>query len=361
MTSVSRKKKILLVIFLVLGVFMIINRRWVAYLVHLAKHQAKVVFYKERIADRLKRADLSVAERQALQTTLRIRQTVEKLYGLTASKSYQSYYDLGRKELGFNITVAPALSLRPESFRFWPIGSFDYLGFFDEAYANAWADEYRKRGFDVHVSAIGGYSTLGWFEDPLYSSQLDWGEAGLAYLLSHEIAHEKLYFDGDTAFSELLASFIEVKAGRDYLASVGRPVNDTQVAEKRRRRKELTTSLLELRESLDKVYASAAPDAEKLERKKKLIADFNSMLKSRADYFGITAFTEINNASLAQLHRYSPQGKAFENLYQACRKSQNETAYACWFRELEKLKSCTNATRKAWVDGDGTINADSCR
>ena len=357
----SRKKKIALGFLVALLAFGIVNRRWVVYLAHLAKHQLRVVFFKEQISERLKRSDIPAPQRQALETTLRIRQQVETLYGLRGSKSYRSFYDLGRKELGFNITVAPALNLKPESFRFWPIGSFDYLGFFDEAYANAWADEYRRRGFDVHVAAIGGYSTLGWFEDPLYSSQLDWGEAGLAYLLAHEIAHEKLYFENDTAFSEMLASFIEIKAGREYLASVGRPVNERQVAEKRKRRKELTAELLMLRDSLEKIYESQAPDTEKLADKKKLIADFNSRLRNRAAYFGMTTFPEINNAALVQLHRYTPQGKAFENLYENCRKAEPKSAYQCWFRELEKLKRCTAAQRKRWVESDGKITGENCR
>ena len=134
----SRKKKIALGFFALLLLLGIINRRWVVYLLHLAKHQAKVVLYKEKISERLKRADLPPAERAALEATTRIRATAEVLYGLQRSTSYQSLFELGRKELGFNITIAPALSLRPESFHFWPIGSFDYLGFFDKAYADAW-------------------------------------------------------------------------------------------------------------------------------------------------------------------------------------------------------------------------------
>jgi predicted aminopeptidase len=356
-TAVSRKKKILLAILLLLGVFAAINHRWVVYVGHLAKHQFRVVFYKEKISDRLKRPNLSDEERRTLNMTLSIRRFAELSYGLTNSTSYQSYYDLGRKELGYNITVAPALSLKPESFRFWPIGSFDYLGFFDQVYAQAWADEYRKKGFDVHLAEIGGYSTLGWFEDPLYSSQLSWGEYGLARLLAHEIAHEKLYFKDDTTFSELLASFIEVKVAREYLVSVGRPAADSQIAEKRRRREELNTALLELRTNLENLYASRATNEEKLRQKEKLIADFNNMLKGRAEYFGIKVFTEINNAFLAQFHRYTPQGKAFEGLFENCRKTAPKDIYGCWFGGLTKLKPCTREARKAWLSGDGKTDA----
>src|SRR6478735_4003777 len=105
MTSVSRKKKILLGCTLVLAMFLGLNHRWVAYLAHLAKHQYRVIFYKEKISERLKRPNLADEERRILNMTLSIRKFAELSYGLTNSTSYQSYYDLGRKALGFNITV----------------------------------------------------------------------------------------------------------------------------------------------------------------------------------------------------------------------------------------------------------------
>jgi predicted aminopeptidase len=358
----SRKKKIALGFLVLLLLLGIINRRWVVYLLHLAKHQAKVILYKEKITERLKRVDLPPGERAALEATARIRRKAEALYGLQGSTSYQSFFDLGRKELGFNITIAPALSLKPESFDFWPIGSFDYLGFFDKAYAESWAHEYRQKGFDVDISEIGGYSTLGWFEDPLYSSQLTWGEPGLARLLSHEIAHERLYFKGDTTFSELLASFIERKAAQDYLKEQKIPVDSHEkLAERRRRRLEFIEMVMALRKELENLYAGALPDAEKLRQKNILIQGFGVKLQQRLAYFEMKEIPPINNATLAQFHRYTPQGKAFENLYAHCQKTEPQKPYECWFAELEKLKPCTNRSRKAWLEGDGKIDAAACK
>lgn len=358
----SRKKKIALGLIAFILVVGTVNRRWVVYLAHLAKHQARVIFYKEKISERLKRADIPPTERAALEATQRIRATAEKLYGLRHSSSYQSYFDLGRKELGFNITVAPALSLRPESFDFWPIGSFDYLGFFDRAYAESWAETYRQKGFDVDISEIGGYSTLGWFEDPLYSSQLDWGEAGLARLLSHEIAHERLYFKNDTTFSELLASFIERKAAADYLKERKIPVDSAEkIAERRRRRLEFVETVMALRKQLEDLYAGSLPPAEKLRQKDAFIQAFRAKLQNRLDYFEMKAIPPINNATLAQFHRYTPQGKALENLFAHCQKTQAQKPYQCWFAELEKLKPCTNRSRKAWLEGDGKIDTAACK
>ena len=224
------------------------------------------------------------------------------------------------------------------------------------------ADEYRKKGFDVDISEIGGYSTLGWFEDPLYSSQLTWGEPGLARLLSHEIAHERLYFKGDTTFSELLASFIERKAAQAYLKEQKIAVDSAEkLAERHRRKHELIEMVMALRKDLENLYAGALPDAEKLRQKEILIQAFEAKLRQRLAYFEMKEIPPINNATLAQFHRYTPQGKAFENLFGRCLKTQPEKPYVCWFAELEKLKPCTNRSRKAWLEGDGKIDAAVCK
>ncbi len=359
----SRKKKILLIIAVGIATLLGVNHRWVGYLAHLAKHQYRVILYKEKITERLKRPNLSEEERRILNMTLSIRKFAELSYDLKNSTSYQSYYDLGRKELGFNITVAPALSLKPESFRFWPIGSFDYLGFFDRAYAESWASTYREKGFDVHLSEIGGYSTLGWFEDPLYSSQLSWGEYGLARLLGHEIAHEKLYFRDDTTFSELLASFIERKLALDYLIAQGRKIpSEAEIRERRRRAETFADLIAEIKKELEQVYSSALADKEKLERKRQIISKLRKNLEKRKDDFStfaaaheLSQLREINNATLVQFHRYSAQGKAFELLYEGCKKLSPQSIYTCWFGELAKLKPCSREVRKAWLLGDGKI------
>lgn len=356
----SWKKKLTLGALVLVCSIAAINLRWLGYVGHLAKHQLKVVFYKEKISERLKQPGLAPAEKQALEATLKIRSFAETAYGIKNSKSYTYYYALGRPELGFNITAAPALSLKPESFHFWPIGSFDYLGFFDRDYALDWAQKYRDRGFDVHVSLIGGYSTLGWFEDPLYSSQVAGGEYELASLIAHEIAHERLYFSGDTTFSELLASFVGEKLAADYFAAAGKKITESAAA-REQRYSELSDLILLLRQDLEKLYASPLGDAEKLAQKAKRIAEFSERLRERRAYFRLKRIPEINNALLAQYHRYTPRSEAFEKLFKECKIAENQSVYVCWFKKLEELKPCTPSQRKNWLGTDGRISPESCR
>lgn len=353
----SRRRRITILIFLIVPAVLIgVNWRWLPYLYQLVKHQSKVILFKEPIAERLLATNLPTAERRALESTLKIRAFIEKHYAITDSRSYRSYFALGRAELGFNITLAPAFSLKAESFNFFPFGKFDYLGFFDRDLAEAWAQRYREAGFDVHISEIGGYSTLGWFEDPLYSSQLDWGDYGLARLLGHEIAHERLYFKGDTTSSELLASFIERKIAADYLIAEGQPFPDErEQARAQAKAKEFYGLIDALKARLEDLYKTDLPAAKKLTEKRAVFRAFQDVLEKRQSEFTqvgaareLAQRPEINNATLIQFRRYAAVNAALQRTYDACLKKP-EGKYVCWFSELDKLQSCTPEKRKAWL------------
>jgi len=352
----SKARKTTVLILLLLAALAAINFRWVKFLSHLAKHQVAVIFCKEAIADRLLRPDLAPKERAALLLTQKIRAHVELRYALTGSTSYRTYFDLKRKVLGYNITLAPPLGLKAESFNFFPIGKFDYLGFFDPELAASWAANYRAQGYDVHLSEIGGYSTLGWFEDPLYSNQLDWGEYGLARLLGHEIAHERLYFSDDTATSELLASFIERKIAFDFLSVQGKPLPSArQVAKAEAGAKAFYALVDALKSQLERVYESHIPDAQKFASKQSLFDEFRRTLaKRKAEFAGVGAARElstlpdINNATLIQFRRYTPLNAALQRVYDDCPEKPQEK-FVCWFSRLESLRHCTPKQRKAWL------------
>jgi predicted aminopeptidase len=363
------KKQILLSLIGLLFLTAIINRHWLRYLVHIAAHQAKVILKSELIDRRLQRSDLPADERKQLLATQKIREFTQKAYGLKTSKSYRKFYDLGRNYLGYNITVTPEFSLKPKSFTFWPIGSFDYLGFFSREIAEEWAVRYRVDNADVYLSEIGGYSTLGWFEDPLYSTQLAWGEFGLARLLAHEIAHERLYFSNDTTTSEMVASFIERRLALDYLAASGKTVpTAAEIAAARRLFERFAARIAGTRDRLEKLYASGLPADVMRKQKRQIYAELHAELTNKnSPYAGIPALREIpradelGNAWLVQFQRYSPQSTALEALFTSCAKRAIAKKYQCWFEELEKLRNCSNEQRHEWLRGDGSIPEGYCR
>ncbi len=361
----SRKKKIALAAVLLVAVLLAANARWVGYVTHLAKHQLGVVFGKKPISQLLAQNDLSPERRSQLTMVENIRRFTEERYAMQKSRSYETFYDLARPALGYNITVVPEFSMKAVAFDFFPIGSFEYLGFFDKTLADQWANRYRAQGYDVHLSEIGGYSTLGWFDDPLYSTQLNWGEYALARLLGHEIAHEKVYFKDDTTFSELMASYIERRLAADYMrvnGGHGRPSgpmpSDAEIKVRRQRQAEFMEIIETVKQNLDTLYKSALPDETKRKEKAARIAGLRQKLTSKKAYFAhITAvqellqLPEINNATLIQFHRYGATGKAFDGVFRMCETQQN--VYTCWFEKIAALKRCTREARKVWLETDG--------
>ncbi len=358
----TRKKKIALTAVLLLAVLLIANARWVGYVAHLARHQLAVVFGKQRIAQILGQKDLNAELRAQLAMVENIRSFTEERYAMQKSKSYETFYDLKRAALGYNITVVPEFSMKPVAFDFFPIGSFEYLGFFDRALADKWAAGYRLRGYDVHLSEIGGYSTLGWFDDPLYSTQLGWGEYALARLLGHEIAHEKLYFKDDTTFSELMASYIERRLAADFMRAHRRPMpSEYEIQIRRRRQTEFTELIEETKQNLETLYQSTLPDQDKRREKAALIATLRQKLASRKKDFAeipaaqeLLQMAEINNATLIQFHRYSAAGKAFEGAFRVCETQLNP--YTCWFEKIARLKPCSREARKTWLESNGLFS-----
>src|SRR5207248_1330211 len=76
------------------------------------------------------------------------------------------------------------------------IGAVPYLGYFREEERDAKAAEYAAKGLDVYKSAAGAFSSLGWFDDPIFSAMLSHGDADTAHLFFHELTHRTLWVPG---------------------------------------------------------------------------------------------------------------------------------------------------------------------
>ena len=155
-----------------------------------------------------------------------------------------------------NLFAAPPYALVPVQWCFPIAGCVSYRGYFSEADARAKADALAAEGFDVHVGGVAAYSTLGWFDDPLLSTFIDRGDAALAELLFHELAHGVVYVPGDTAFNESFATFVGREAVREFLAARGDgELLDAWVARNAARERFVALSL-DLRAALAEGYAA---------------------------------------------------------------------------------------------------------
>jgi hypothetical protein len=79
----------------------------------------------------------------------------------------------------------------------------------------------------VHVYGVPAYSTLGWFNwlggDPLLNTFIRWSEPELAGLVFHELAHQLLYVQDDTAFNESFATAVQRLGTQQWLTTQASP------------------------------------------------------------------------------------------------------------------------------------------
>jgi predicted aminopeptidase len=117
----------------------------------------------------------------------------------------------------WNVFATEEFSVDPVIWCYPVIGCAAYRGYFAESAAEKAAQRLRLAARDVRVDGVAAYSTLGWFDDPLLSTFINWPAESLAGLLFHELAHGRLFAQGDTAFNESYASFVEVAALEQWL------------------------------------------------------------------------------------------------------------------------------------------------
>ncbi|MCG8310331.1 MAG: aminopeptidase [Cytophagales bacterium] len=137
--------------------------------------------------------------------------------GINFSKNYSKVYDQKGKELMFVVTACKPYKLEPKEWKFPLIGSFSYKGFFDRERAQALESKLIEQGYDTNIRTAGGWSTLGWFEDPILSNMLNDSEADFAELIIHELTHGTLFVKDSIRFNENLATFIGIKGAEKYL------------------------------------------------------------------------------------------------------------------------------------------------
>lgn len=97
------------------------------------------------------------------------------------------------------------------------VGRLPYKGFFDQARAEAEAARLLESGrYDVCVSGVTAYSTLGWLDDPVTQPMLRRGAASLVETLFHELVHATAFVSGEADFNEGVAQFIGQQAAIEF-------------------------------------------------------------------------------------------------------------------------------------------------
>jgi len=291
----------------------------VAYYSQLARGEVQMLDARRPIAQVLADPAVDAALKQRLQLAQAAREFASSTLKLPRNGSYTLYADLGRSSAMWNVFATPEFSLAPVTHCFPIAGCVAYRGYYSHDAAAAEAARLKAAGDDVAVGNVPAYSTLGWFDDPILNTMMKWDDDRLVSGIFHELAHQKLYVKGDTAFNESFATFVEQEGLRQWRAARGLPPQEDV---SQLREDQLTALMLAARERLEKLYSSDVPVTEMRSAKQAEIAKLRAEYATLRDtqwqgYSGYDAFmnADINNASLLPFGLYHGWVPAFTALY----------------------------------------------
>ena len=276
------------------------------------------------IAERLEEPALPQDLKRRLERVLVIRDFASRELGLPDNGSYRAYADLDRPFVVWNVFATPEFSLQPEQSCFPVAGCVTYRGWFSQADAERHASTLRERGFDVYVGGVPAYSTLGWFNDPVLNTFVNYPETELARLLFHELAHQQFYLGGDTRFDESFAVAVEHEGVQRWLRREGTPGQLQQYESFQSRRREFIALVLAYRTRLEALYRQNIAVADMRRRKAETIAAMRAdyeALKASPAWGGFAGYDRFftqnpNNAQLASVAVYAELVPGFQALLQ---------------------------------------------
>ena len=138
--------------------------------------------------------------------------------GLNDTDNYKTMYDQKGQELMWVVQACEPFRLKEKRWDFPVAGSVPYKGYWDRDKAIRERESLEKEDWDVSISNPSGWSTLGWFTDPVLSGMLGRSDGDLASLVIHEMVHATIYVKDSSDFNENLASFIGDRGAEVFLA-----------------------------------------------------------------------------------------------------------------------------------------------
>ena len=318
-----------------------INFSYPAYIYHVGTNQISLLLKREKIKTLLRQKNLSQALKERFLLLEELRDFARINLKLKVDETYRHFVQLDRPYLAWNLTSSKKYSLEAKLWTFPILGRVPYLGFFDKKKAIELSQNLEKQGWDTELRPILAYSTLGWFNDPLFSPQVALSELSFVNLFLHESTHKTLWITNEVDFNEGLANFVAEK-GTLYYAEKKYGKASKQYKEilarneRGRKYRDLHHKYVK---KLQAVYKNKNLDRNVKEEKRqeifrKIKIEWGEILererkqeqKERKSSLGLSV---VNNAYFIKFLTYNKENPLFSALYISCKEDWN-----CFFREL---------------------------
>ena len=320
----------------------------ISYYAQAIEGHMRVMAMMRPIPDILVDTSTDPALRQQLEQASAIREFASRELALPDNRNYHFYADLGRPYVAWNVFAAPEFSVDLQQWCMLFIGCVNYRGYYDQNDANRYASELKGAGADTCVGGVPAYSTLGFFNDPVLNTFLRYGDQEVARIVFHELAHQLVYANGDSAFNESFATAVENEGVRRWLTRTATPERVRNFAKQQERKAQFRRLVADTRDTLRALYdSSLSPDAmrrakaEAIAEMKRTDADLKS---SWGGFSGYDPWFNqpLNNATLGSVSLYTKWVPAFQTLLE-----QEEGNLPRFYQRVAKLADLQETERTA--------------
>lgn len=297
--------------------------------------QAQITLSRRSIQTVLKDKRTAPELAAKLRLAQRLVAFAESELALDSSGSYQHYTDLQRKHVTSIVYAAPEFSLEPKTWWYPIIGGQNYRGYFKEEDAHKLVAQLQARGLDTYTAGVDAYSTLGFLNDPLLNTFIDYPEVDLAELIFHELTHHRYYEPDNTPKNEALAEVVAREGTRRWLRQKG-DLEALKIYELRlQRRAQIRQKIALSIENLEELYtlelAADLMREKKAAELKRLRDDIRVLYAGWQQKPNNFLSTPLNNARLNAFTTYEAFVPPFEKLL-----AKHNFDLEPFFQEIEK-------------------------
>jgi len=302
------------------------------YVTKLAYNQNNLFNSRRLVSDVLKDDQVNSKTRKKLALLLEILEFAEQ-QGLNREDAYSFYIPSREKYVSYIVQASHADKLKPITWWFPIVGTVPYKGFFHQPDRDELSLKLKSEGYDVYNSGVGAFSSLGWFDDPIYPSMIHRRLSSVAHLFFHELTHRTFWWSGSTKFNENLAEYIAGVLTEKYLKIKKMEKELSLYLRKEIDKKKYKIWLKILRKKLKQNYANKDKRDKNLIllKKQKIFEEMTISDRPKFEVVDYIGKSKWNNARVLAASLYSPDVERFAKAFE-CDGSENVGQF------LENLK-----------------------
>ena len=337
--------------FCVLLVAVLTGCESIGYYKQLIAGQITILNKKQPVTKLLDDPDTPEKLKEKLRLVMDIRTFAKDALFLPVKNQYLSFVDLERPFAGWNMWATPEFSFAPKTWCYPIIGCAIYRGYFSKKDAYDYGHQLEAQGYDVYIGGVAAYSTLGWLNDPVFSTFIYRSDIQLAALIFHELSHHLLYVGDDTTFNESFAIAVEQESLRRWLATRDNLKASEDYKMDYRRRRQFIELVMKYRKELETLYAKDLPTPEKRLAKaavfEKLKDEYRLLKQYWSGYSGydLWMYQNLNNAKLISVSTYHDLVPEFLELLKTCNNDLK-----VFYKKCQDLSKKSKEERLAYLE-----------